>query len=181
MLDVPHLARLSRLCRGRPRQCVVSRRRVRFSLLVKISQASIRTYRYIPISAYIYKTYSGVAGRYVSLLRSSGSVVRISDGGCFFFGPFSSFYLLAPFATSVNICTMMIEVSSKLSSSQFDMHTECCCCCCCCSVSCYTAVAVAAAAVLLFPAAVRHRVPDGQICCWFIESDHSVLLLSNQT
>ena len=25
--------------------------------------------------------------------------------------------------------------------------------------------------MLLLPAVVRHRVPDGQICCWFIESD----------
>ena len=25
-------------------------------------------------------------------------------------------------------------------------------------------------------AAVRHRVPDGNFCCWFIESDSSVLL-----
>ena len=49
------------------------------------------------------------------------------------------------------------------------MHTECCCRCMCC----YAAV-VAAAAVLL--AAVRRRVPDGKICCWFIEADFSVLL-----
>ena len=48
-------------------------------------------------------------------------------------------------------------------------HTECCCRCMCC----YAAV-VAAAAVLL--AAVRRRVPDGKICCWFIEADFSVLL-----
>ena len=42
----------------------------------------------------------------------------------------------------------------------------------------YTANFVAAAAVLLLPAAVRHRVPDGQIWCWFIESDPSVLFSS---
>ena len=40
----------------------------------------------------------------------------------------------------------------------------------------------AAAAVLLFLAAgVRYRVPDGQICCWFIESDPSVFFLFIQT
>ena len=37
-------------------------------------------------------------------------------------------------------------------------------CCCCYSSS-----------------AVRHRVPDGQICCWFIESHHSVFFLFIQT
>ena len=82
----------------------------------------------------------------------------------FFFGvPFSLFL-----CSSVKVCTIMIEVSSKQSRSQLYMHTECCCCrcCCCCSVRCYT---VAAAAVPLLPAAVRHRVPDGQIC-WFVES-----------
>ena len=31
--------------------------------------------------------------------------------------------------------------------------------CCCCSVCCYTAL------LLLHAAAVRHRVPDGKICC----------------
>ena len=35
-------------------------------------------------------------------------------------------------------------------------------------------VVSAASAVLLLPGAVRHRVPDGKICCWFIESDPSV-------
>ena len=30
-------------------------------------------------------------------------------------------------------------------------------------------------------AAVRHRVPDGKICCWFIESDPSVFFLFTQT
>ena len=50
-------------------------------------------------------------------------------------------------------------------------------------VCCYAAVAavVAAAAVLLLPAAVCHRVPDGQIWCWFVESDPSVFFLFNQT
>ena len=41
-----------------------------------------------------------------------------------------------------------------------------CCCACCCVVCCYTAVAAAAACcLLLLAAAVRHRVPDGKICC----------------
>ena len=35
--------------------------------------------------------------------------------------------------------------------------------------------------MLLLPAAVRHRVPDDQICCWFIEYDPSVLFLFIQT
>ena len=52
--------------------------------------------------------------------------------------------------------------------------------------SCIQSVAAAAAAtslcvailllllqLLLLAAAVRHRVPDGKICCWFIESDSS--------
>ena len=40
---------------------------------------------------------------------------------------------------------------------------------------------VAAAVVLLLPAAVRHCVPEGQIGCWFIESDLSVFFLFIQT
>ena len=44
-----------------------------------------------------------------------------------------------------------------------------------------TYTAVVAAAVLLLPAAVCHRVPDGQIWCWFVESDPSVFFLFNQT
>ena len=73
----------------------------------------------------------------------------------------------------------MTEVLHEQSRSQFYVHTECCCCrrCwCCCSVCRYTIIA-AAATVLLLPAAVRHRVPDGQICCWIIESDPSVSFL----
>ena len=35
--------------------------------------------------------------------------------------------------------------------------------------------------MLLLLAAVRHRVPDGQIWCWFIESDPSVFFLFIQT
>ena len=57
------------------------------------------------------------------------------------------------------------------------MHTECCCRCC----SVCSCTDVAAATVLLLPAAIRHRVPDGQICCWFIDSDPSVFFIFNQT
>ena len=60
------------------------------------------------------------------------------------------------------------------------MHTERSCRRCCCSVCCYTA-AVRASAVLLLIVVGRHRVPDGQICCWFIESDPCVCLLFIQT
>ena len=48
------------------------------------------------------------------------------------------------------------------------------------ALCCYIAV-VAAATDLLLPAAVRHCVPDGKICCWFIESDPSVFFLFIQT
>ena len=110
-------------------------------------------------------------------------MVRISDGALVFLVLISPFLLVGVLylVISQKICTNMIEVSSKQSRSHFYvcMHTECCCRCCCCSVSCY--IAVAAAAVLLFPAAVRHRVPDGQIWCWFVESDPSVLFFFIQT
>ena len=35
--------------------------------------------------------------------------------------------------------------------------------------------------LLLLLAAVRHRVPDGKIVCWFIESGSSVFFLFTQT
>ena len=52
-------------------------------------------------------------------------------------------------------------------------------------MSCYTVrtavvAAAAEAAVLLLPAAVRDRVPNGHVRCWYIESDSSIFLL-NQT
>ena len=52
LLDVPHLARLSRLCRGRPRPCSCRfpARGAVLVFLVKIHQRSIRTYRYILVS-----------------------------------------------------------------------------------------------------------------------------------
>ena len=71
----------------------------------------------------------------------------------------------------------MIEVSSEQSRSQLYIHTERCCRCCSFFVCSYTAVVAAAAAVLLLAAAVRRRVPDGQICCCFIESDPSDVFL----
>ena len=43
------------------------------------------------------------------------------------------------------------------------------------------AAAALCVAILLASAAVRHRVPDGKVCCWFIESDSSVLFLFIQT
>ena len=49
---------------------------------------------------------------------------------------------------------------------------------------CYILLLLLQQAVLLLPAApaaVRHRLPDGQIWCWFIESDPSVFLLFIQT
>ena len=51
----------------------------------------------------------------------------------------------------------------------------------CCSIAVVAAAAAAAAAVLPLPAAVRRLVPDGKICCWFIESDPSVFFLFFQT
>ena len=78
------------------------------------------------------------------------------------------------FVTSAKTCTMMIEVSSEQWISQlFTIYRVLLLCC---SMCCYTAV-VAAATVLVLPAAVRHRVPEGQVCCCFIESDPSVLFL----
>ena len=51
---------------------------------------------------------------------------------------------------------------------------------------CIQSAAAAAAALFCYSytadvAAVRHRVTDGKICCGFIESDSSVLLLLIQT
>ena len=45
----------------------------------------------------------------------------------------------------------------------------------------YCCVVAAAAVLLLLAAGVRHRLPDGQICCWFIESDPSLFFLFIQT
>ena len=82
------------------------------------------------------------------------------------------------FVTSAKTCTMMIEVSSEQWISQlFTIYRVLLLCC---SMCCYTAV-VAAVAVPLLPAAVRHRVPEGQFWLWFNESDPSVFFLFIQT
>ena len=98
----------------------------------------------------------------------------------FFVVLFSLFFLVCAMYlnTSVNVGTMVIEVSSQQSRRHFYILTECCYRCCC-FVCCY--VAVAAAAVLLLLVTVRRRVPDGQVCCWFVESDPSVFFLFIQT
>ena len=46
---------------------------------------------------------------------------------------------------------------------------------------CCSTADLAAAALPLVRAAVRRRVPDGHICCWFIETDLSVFFLFIQT
>ena len=82
---------------------------------------------------------------------------------------------------------MRSDLSTGPSRSQFHMHTKCCCRRrrrCCCSVCCYTAVVAAAAVLLLpvallLPATVRHRVSNGQICCWFIEFYPSIIRLNS--
>ena len=171
LLVASHLARLSRLCRGRPRPC--SRRlpatgAVLFFSSTSLSRSlvSIRTYRYISISGLcIQETQRGS-------IRRSASVFRISDGVIFLCVPFSLLF----FCSSVKTYTMT-EMSPEQSRGQFHMHEECYCRCCC-SVCCYYTAAVgAAAAILLVLVAVRHRVLDGQIYCWFVESYHSVFFL----
>ena len=163
-----HLAHPSRLCRG----AVLASSPgggCGFRSLVKVSQASIRTYRYVPICVYVYKQYSGPAGRPLSL---RDQVRWFECRMAFFFVVytiFTFFFFIGTmyFATSTKICTMVM-ISSEQSRSQFYMRTECCycccCCCCCCSVLLYCCVvaAAAAAAMLLLPTAVRRRVPDGQ-------------------
>ena len=160
---------------GLGRAHAVSRRRVSFSFLVKMS---IGTHIYILISVYVYKKKSGVASRSRSLRpRRPWFESRMASSFCFC-------SIFSFFCSSVKLCTMMIEMSSEQSKKSVHMHTECCCCrcccCCCCSVCRYT-VGVDAAAMLLLPAAVRHLVPDGQICCWFIEPHPSVFFLFIQT
>ena len=119
---------------GLGRARVVSRRRVPFSFFcffVQLSRASIRTYRYIPISGHVYNKLSGVAGMSLSLRRGNpGFDSRMAAS---FFVPFS---LL--FCSNVKKCTMMTEVSSEQSRGRFYMHSECFCRCrCryCCSVA----------------------------------------------
>ena len=73
------------------------------------------------------------------------------------------------------------------------LHLECCCCRCCCCGSVaiplllllllllLLCVAILPLLLLLLAAAVRHRVREGKICCWCIESDASVSFLLIQT
>ena len=65
------------------------------------------------------------------------------------------------------------------------MHTECCCRCCCCSVLLYRCCCCSCFCyrllLLRLAAGVCHAVPDGNFCCWFIESDPSVFFLFIQT
>ena len=87
------------------------------------------------------------------------------------------------FVISAKVCTMMSEMSSEQSRSQLYIIYICLQ-----SAAAAAALCVAllllwllAAAAMLFPTAVRHRVPDGQIWCWFIEYDLSVFFLFIQT
>ena len=48
---------------------------------------------------------------------------------------------------------------------------------CCCYRCCLLLLAAACCCLLLLAAAVRHRVPHGKICCWFIEPDSSVFVV----
>ena len=94
----------------------------------------------------------------------------------FFMSVFFSFFLilfcLAPcmyvwFHNQVTLRpdTYIIPVPGKY----IHMPTECCCsCCCCCSVLLYCCSCCCS----LFAEVVRRRVLDGNICCWFIESDY---------
>ena len=82
---MPHLTRLSRLCRGRPRPC--SRRLpatgavfVFLSKSLLRSQAPIRTYRYISICCYC----SHVRNRLVEQVAFTPSAVRSLEWSLFF-------------------------------------------------------------------------------------------------
>ena len=50
-----------------------------------------------------------------------------------------------------------------------------------CIQSAAAAAGALCVAMLLLAAAVRHGVPDGKICCWFIEADPSVFFIFIQT
>ena len=67
-------------------------------------QASIHTYRYVPISVYLYKRFSGVAGRSLSLRpRRPWSESRMSVLS------FVCAIFIFVLFQCVKICTMMIE------------------------------------------------------------------------
>ena len=181
MLVVLHLARLSRLCRGRPRPCsrclpATGAVFVFWSTYTKFLFVRIGTYQ--SGSTYTRNRVGQQVGLCHLVLRVGGSNPGWRFYVCAFFTVF--FFVGAIYFVTCTICTMMIKVSSEQSNGQFYMRTECCRCCCCSCVLIHCCV-VAAAAVLLLPAAVRHRVPDGQICCWFIEFDLSVFFLFIQT
>ena len=65
----------------------------------------------------------------------------------------------------------MIEVSSEQSRNQFIRIQSVAAAAVAALVCCYSAVVAAA---------VCHRVPDGQICCGFVESDLSVFFIQTQ-
>ena len=72
-------------------------------------------------------------------------MVRISDDGSFFCVRQFHFFVGAMYSvTIVKICAMMIEESVSYA---------------------YRLLLLLCVAILPFPAAVRHRVPDGQVCC----------------
>ena len=50
-----------------------------------------------------------------------------------------------------------------------------------CIQSAAAAAGALCVAMLLLAAAVRHGVPDGKICCWFIDSASGVFYLFVQT
>ena len=109
-LDVPHLARVSRLCRGRPRPCsrclpatgsvfvfLSKCPSVYFRFFVKMSKRlflRLLGTSYIPITVYVYKKHIGVAGRLQSV-QPEGQWFE-SRMALFFCVPKFHFFLLAP-------------------------------------------------------------------------------------
>ena len=143
MLVVPHLARLSRLCRGRPRPCS---RRLPATGAVFVFWSKYPKRPFVRIGAWqsrsmyaIHK--SGVAGTSLSLL-AQGLWFESRMAASSLYCKFSSLFVGACiFFTSVDICSVMIEVSSEQSRSHFYTHTEYCSHCCCrCSACWYTPV-----------------------------------------
>ena len=123
-----------------------------FRFCVKIFKLSIRTFSYIPITAYVYKKPSGVEGRSESVQCESRwfeprmalfFVVRAN---------FTFFVGAVHLVTSVKICTMMIEVSSEQSRSQLYI----------CIQSAAAAAAAAALCVAILLSLLQQR------CCCFL-------------
>ena len=151
-----------------------------FHFVVKMSQASILTYRYISVLIwfYVFKKYSGLAGRSLSM-RDYGRWFE-SQMAVYLCVPFSLFRWRHVFCYQNKICTMMIEVSSEQSRSFICIQSAapaaagaalcvaillCCCCssssaplmlcvllCCCCCCSSSSAAASCCRC---------HIVPDG--------------------